>query len=136
MTHEQILEQSRRDLKAIYKKAKEKLAKLEQDKFAELKEAHTNGAVIQLKMGYRWFDCDPVWTPIFTYRIKPEEKPKVGDVVKAWNNNSSAKPIIGKLEDLHLNTHYGIGGHWYDNAKTLTQQQVQELLFGKEVVNG
>ena len=64
-------------------------------------------------------------------RLGNESKPKVGDVVKAWNNNSSAKPIIGKLEDLHLNTHYGIGGHWYENAKKLTEQEVIDLLFKK-----
>ena len=64
-------------------------------------------------------------------RLENESIPKVGDVVKAWNNNSSAKPIIGKLEDLHLNTHYGIGGHWYENAKKLTEQEVIDLLFKK-----
>lgn len=67
---------------------------LEQDKFAELKEAHRNGAVIQLKMGDRWFDCDPVWTPIFTYRIKPEEGLKIGDKVIGIRTDCA---IIGEV---------------------------------------
>lgn len=67
---------------------------IEQDKFAELKEAHRNGAVIQLKMGNRWFDCDPVWTPIFTYRIKPEEGLKIGDKVIGIRTDCA---IIGEV---------------------------------------
>ena len=107
---------------------------IEQDKFTELKEAHRNGAVIQVKCtDGSWCEVGiPGWSPKLEYRIKPEEKPKVGDVVRAWNNNSYAKPVIGKLEHLHLNTHYGMGGHWYDNAKTLTQQEAIELLFNSK----
>jgi len=67
---------------------------IEQDNFAELKEAHRNGAVIQLKMGNRWFDCDPVWTPIFTYRIKPEEGLKIGDKVIGIRTDCA---IIGEV---------------------------------------
>ena len=107
---------------------------IEQDKFSELKEAHNKGAVIE-SMPKKWIGdwtiaTNPIWDgDNYEYRIKPEEKPNVGDVVEAWNNNSSAKPVIGMLEDIHLNTHYGIGGQWYDNAKTLTQREAIELLF-------
>lgn len=50
---------------------------IEQDKFAELKEAHSNGAVIQIKSQVaprEWedvkFDCD-YWLDGYEYRIKP-----------------------------------------------------------------
>lgn len=52
------------------------------DKFAELKEAHRNGAIIQYKnWTTKYFlDCPdnlPKWDERTEYRIKPEEKPKV-----------------------------------------------------------
>lgn len=54
------------------------------DKFADLKEAHKNRAVIQLNSIYNdWHDVEDeadLWLPTYEYRIKPEEKPKVGDV--------------------------------------------------------
>lgn len=136
-TKKEELEAELTRLNALRKQVLDKLKALpiEQDRFAELKEAHRKGVVIQINNIYGgWADVvdnSDLWLPNYEYRIKPEEKPKVGDVVKAWNNNSSAKPIIGKLEVLHLNTHYGIGGHWYENTKTLTQQEAIDLLFNK-----
>lgn len=57
----------------------------EEDKFSELKEAHKNGAMIQYKNNQgEWIDInhpEPLWSRD-EYRIKPKEKPKVGDAVK------------------------------------------------------
>lgn len=47
------------------------------DPYAELKKAHAEGKVIQIKGitgvdDYDWKDCDPQWAPNREYRIKPE----------------------------------------------------------------
>jgi len=59
---------------------------IEQDKFAELKEAHRNGAVIQVKFprDCSWTDLPSwavSWSKGIEYRIKPEEGLKIGDKV-------------------------------------------------------
>jgi hypothetical protein len=51
-------------------------------KHAELIKAWADGAQIQLRWkidNANWEDCDPAWTDLCEYRIKPEPKP---DVVK------------------------------------------------------
>lgn len=158
------------------------------DKFAELKEAFKNGAVIQSKVVFVdepsiWEDVpNPIWNPKIEYRIKPEEgpqyfnltqltgivkeqtkamtainerlkkveasrqvaekpeeKPKVGDVCKFWDDDENTF-IIGKLKEIHASclsdefSYPYVTGNYseYKNAKTLTPQQVQELLFGKD----
>src|SRR5690606_13142276 len=59
------------------------------DKFAELKEAHKNGAVIQFRneyTKYEWRDCwcnSPAWNTDFEYRIKPEEKTTLDQDIRA-----------------------------------------------------
>ena|SRR5690606_29726815 len=54
------------------------------DKFAELKEAYRNGAIIEYfnNITNKWtvIQGAPHWLNNVEYRIKPEEKPKVGDV--------------------------------------------------------
>lgn len=63
------------------------------DKFAELKEAHKNGAVIQMltKSNSKWvdviFECD-YWLPNYEYRIKPEE----GEDPYLWGNKIVSEP--------------------------------------------
>lgn len=111
---------------------------VEQDKFAELKEAHKNGAVIQFKnsnTNYEWVGClhnKPSWDIDNEYRIKPEEKPQIGDVCKFWDNNESFY-TISKLHSLTNDdfTPYVVvpGFSEYKNAKKLTQQEVNDLLF-------
>lgn len=101
------------------------------DKFAELKEAHKNGAVIQVKLSDRWADAKyPSWKIEKEYRIKPEENPKVGDVVMAWDNESSAY-TVGKVIEINSMGYFLQDELWWDNAKTLTQQEVIDLLFKK-----
>lgn len=69
------------------------------DKFAELKEAHKNGAVIQYKNNDgKWIDInhpEPSWSRD-EYRIKPEEKPKLVD---------SDIGVIERLHDALLETY-------------------------------
>lgn len=116
----------------------------EQDKFAELKEAHRNGAVIQCRIPSNifWLDDEPPsWSDDFEYRIKPEEKPKVGDYVKAWYKSEDqfavgvVKEIIDRGNfkfDIRLicypDTSTSI---LYPNAKSLTKQEAISLLFGE-----
>lgn len=63
------------------------------DKFAELKEAHKNGAVIQCRAGVdrEWKDCSPVFKPVWSnryeYRIKPEEE------IPAFDCGSRIDPV-------------------------------------------
>lgn len=59
---------------------------IEVDKFADLKKAHAEGAVIQYKRSIdnEWYDCSfdgPNWENHTEYRIKPEPKVKMGDYV-------------------------------------------------------
>lgn len=104
------------------------------DKFAELKEAHGNGAKIQFRHSNgEWVDINhqyPTWQKS-EYRIKPEEKPKVGDVVKAWDSENGYHSIgvIKHIEDWGYFLNDGI---YWDNAKTLTQQETIDLLFNNK----
>lgn len=101
------------------------------DKFAELKEAHSKGAEIQFYDNNRkcWFDCGiPCWNPKFKYRIKPEEKPKVGDVCKFWCEKDDTF-TVGILEEIDDEGYFWCSNYCYPNAKTLTQQEAIELLF-------
>ena len=106
---------------------------IEVDKFAEQKEAHETGSVIQYKKcntTSNWVDNEnPAWGNNYEYRIKPEDKPKVGDVVKAWDNEKVYS--IGLLES--IDDYYRLKGSAYgfNNAKVLTPEQVNELLFKK-----
>ena len=146
---------------------------IEQDKFADLKEAYRNGAVIQFyeEKRKKWYDCGmPCWNPTTKYRIqpeelttfndlinqerfvrnkinelakqlgistkgegnyKPEEKPKVGDVCKFWDNNEDDF-FIAKLHSISDGefpyTAYK-GCSDFMNARVITPQQVQEMLF-------
>ncbi|OYD42319.1 hypothetical protein [Sphingobacterium cellulitidis] len=116
---------------------------IEQDKFAELKEAHRNGAIIE-SMPKKWIGdwtiaTNPIWDgDNYEYRIKPEEKPKVGDVIKAWVDDENDY-FIGVLDYINVNGDYVVKfQNSHDTsiytfkarfAKTLTQQEAIELLF-------
>ena len=142
MTHEQKLKQALQEFDALKSKIE---GLIKPDKFAELKEAHRNGAVIMYRHTdkNRWEEIDtPVWNPNCQYRIKPEEKPKVGDVVKAWCRNEE-RYVVGNLTDIKKEYENKYGVHilgvsdirntiYYANARTLTKQEAIELLFGKE----
>lgn len=115
---------------------------IEQDKFAELKEAHRNGAVIQWNNCGVWVTTDyPEWNNRHEYRIKPEEKPKVGDVVKAWVDDEN-EYFIGVLDYINVNGDYVVkfqNSHDTSiytfkarHAKTLTQQEAIDLLFNSK----
>ncbi|MGV6945010.1 hypothetical protein [Sphingobacterium kyonggiense] len=103
------------------------------DKFAELKEAHKSGAVIQCLSAFdTWEDCTPAWREDHQYRIKPEEKPKVGDVCKFWDNDEN-EYYVGKLAEIDdspvpYHSNYDV---WHQHALPLTQQEVINLLFTK-----
>lgn len=105
------------------------------DKFAELKEAHKNGAVIEFKnYNGKWIDCDeenpPLWFKNVEYRIKPDDKPKVGDVCKFWDKED--RFIIGIYKEWDGSYHRHTANYGgFNNAKKLSQQEVNELLFGK-----
>lgn len=117
----------------------------EQDKFAELKRAHSNGAVIQCrskKYGAQWvLKTHEDFFDLFEYRIKPEEKPKVGDYVKAWYKSEDqfavgvVKEIIDRGDfkfDIRLICYPGTSTSiLYPNAKSLTKQEAISLLFGE-----
>jgi len=107
---------------------------IEQDKFAKLKEAHKKGAKIQFRHSNgEWIDINhqfPTWQKS-EYRIKPEEKPKVGDVCKFWDNNEDDF-FIAKLHSISDGEFpYTVYQGYSDfmNAKTLIQQEAIELLF-------
>lgn len=128
----------------IFKNGKwEEVIEQSTDKFAELKEAHKNGAVIQRATTHTWVDdLNPTWDSYHEYSIKPEENPKVGDVVKAWCR-SEEHYVVGNLTDIKKEYENKYGVHilgvsdirntiYYANARTLTKQESIELLFGKE----
>lgn len=75
---------------------------IEVDRFAELKEAHKNGAVIQFKSKrppYEWEDVaynDPCWQDKYEYRIKPEE----GEDPYLWGNKIVSEPRDGAAENV------------------------------------
>lgn len=109
---------------------------IQYDKFAELKEAHKNGAVIQYRYSNdeEWdntYDNKPSWQEHCQYRIKPEEKPKVGDVVKAWDNESFGY-TIGKVITIDSIGYFLQDDLWWDNAKTLTKKEAIDLLFNNK----
>ena len=59
-------------------------------KHAELIHAWADGAQSQLRWkvdNANWEDCDPAWTDLCEYRIKPEDKP---DIVKRFYLESNA----------------------------------------------
>ena len=68
------------------------------DKFAELKEAHRNGKVIQINNIYGgWADVvwkSDLWLASYEYRIKPEEGLKIGDKVIGIRTDCA---IIGEV---------------------------------------
>ena len=107
---------------------------LEEDKFAELKEAHKNGAIIQTRIARTntWVDNPrPTWSEVCEYRIKPEEKPKAGDVCKFWDTCENDS-FIAKLHSISEGEFpYTVYPGYSDfmNAKPLTQQEVIDLLF-------
>lgn len=62
-------------------------------KHADLIHAWADGAQIQLRWkidNANWEDCDPAWTDLCEYRIKPEPKP---DYVKIFYLESH--PLLG-----------------------------------------
>lgn len=117
---------------------------IELDKFAELKEAHRNGAVIEYRHTdkNRWEEIDtPVWNPNCQYRIKPEEEPKVGDIVKVWDAKEG-KFFIGTLYKKGI---YDVpypfmvklynsrdDYNFYGNAEKITKEEAIKLLFIKD----
>ena len=104
---------------------------IEQDKFAELKEAHRNGSVIQFKstIGGEWFIAEsPSWDINTEYRIKPEQHTRVGDVCKFWYENDETF-AVGILQEIDDEGSFWCNYCCYTNAKTLTQQEAIELLF-------
>ena len=120
------------------------------DKFAELKEAHRNGRVVQFEKDGSWYNVlgyEPTFDIHTNYRIKPEEKPKVGDVCKFWDEDENAFVVAiyaelredNQWDDTSFTHPHGVrvAGNYYTrffkNAKPLNPQQVQELLFGKDL---
>lgn len=106
------------------------------DKFAELKEAHRNGAVIQYKhKGLpNWIDNpNPAWSDNYDYRVKPAYVPHPGDICKFWDDDENFF-IISKLSHYTGDT-YGyvvqidMDFLHYKNAKVVLEKEVIELLF-------
>lgn len=65
-------------------------------------------------------------------RLENESKPKVGDVVKAWQSNENDFVIgILKSVDESVFPHYVGDSVWFKHARKLTEQEVIELLFNK-----
>lgn len=119
------------------------------DPFAELKAAHAEGKTIQYlsELGSnkgKYIDTDnPFWSSYTKYRIKPEET-KVGDVCKFWDDDESIF-VISILKSINKKARYpfrssatdvSVGSNQYSNAKVVTPEEANELLFGKEVKNG
>lgn len=107
-----------------------------EDKFAEQKEAHKNGAKIQVKIqGSFRDDYDPSWDPKYEYRVKPENKPEKGDVCKFWDDDESifAVGVLKNVDEDDLSSWYykTNKGDWFKNAKVLTPEEALELLYGK-----
>lgn len=106
------------------------------DPFAELKEAHRNGKVIQFKHHTDgWMDLkDPKFNDTFSlYRIKPEEEPKVVDVCKFWNYDErhfEVATLVRVYSEKETYRYASAASSWI-NAKTITQQQAITLLFKK-----
>lgn len=106
---------------------------IEQDKFSELKEAHRNGAVIEIK----WNDGswksikNPSWDERNEYRVKPGEKTKVGDVCKFWDSNED-NYIVGILDSVESGAFpYRMRkGLIWGNARAITKEEAIELLYG------
>ncbi|TYP89457.1 hypothetical protein BC792_12758 [Sphingobacterium allocomposti] len=106
------------------------------DKFAELKEAHKKGEVIQVRYssGDYWHDCDyPRWDSCLEYRIKPEEKPKVGDVCKFWDDGEN-KYVVSVLTKTKEGDNYPYHTNFdsFKYATTITKEEAINLLFGNQ----
>lgn len=89
---------------------------IEQEKFAELKEAHRNGAVIQLNSIYNgWHDVEDdsdLWLPTYEYRIKPKTTFTDEDVA-----------IIERLHDTLLDNHkYDLQSDLLIDARILAEK--------------
>lgn len=112
-------------------------AKIREDRFSELKEAHKNGAEIEYrhKGVYRssWMLNDnPAWSNNYEYRIKPETKPKKGDVCKFWMEFEEDFNISELIQITNSILPYkNKSGSWHKNTKVLTPEEVTELLFKK-----
>lgn len=61
-------------------------------------------------------------------RLENESKPKVGDVVKAWDIGSGYYSI-GFIEHIQDYGYLLSDGMYWDNAKKLTEKEVIDLLF-------
>lgn len=117
-----------------------KICKQEDNKFAELKKAYSEGKVIQFRnivYSKDWIDIkNPSWkvNPNISYRIKPQEKPKVGDVCKFWDvdENRFVISILQGFSPQRSTFPYKSCEDVFINAKPVTKQEVVELLFGKE----
>ena len=87
------------------------------DKFDELKEAHRNGAVIQVKGRHTgiWHDNEqPTWKETHEYRVKPEEKP---------NLTESDIAIVERLHDALLDNHgYSLQSELLIDARMLANK--------------
>lgn len=107
------------------------------DKFAELKEAHKNGAKIQYKeLSREWQDCpdnNPRWIEFNEYRIKPEERPKVGDVCKFWDDGEN-KYVVSVLTKIKEGDNYPYHTNFdsFKYATTITKEEAINLLFGNQ----
>lgn len=109
---------------------------IEVDKFADLKKAHAEGAVIQMKDidSDIWDDLAiPAWHENRLYRIKPEEKPKVGDVVAVVIFGEPSE-FVTRIESVLFRDSevYNVNGWDVGSCRIITPHQVIELLFGKE----
>lgn len=112
---------------------------IEVDKFADLKKAHAEGAVIQKKDidSDIWDDLAiPAWHENRLYRIKPEEKPKVGDVVAVVICGEPSE-FVTRIESVLFRDSevYKVNGWDCGSCRIITAQQAIELLFGKEASN-
>lgn len=76
-------------------------------------------------LGQKVVFYDGKWAEV----IKNDDKPKVGDVCKFWDNEEDNCVIgIYKEHTGRYHTHTAVWGG-FDNAKVLTQEEVIELLF-------
>mgnify|MGYP000993593137 CR=1 FL=1 len=88
------------------------------NKFAELKEAHRNGAVIEFRSKYTNFEwevtLDPAWGDFSEYRIKTEENPTLTDKDIA---------IVERLHDALLDNHgYSLESKLLTEARMLANK--------------
>lgn len=90
-----------------------------------------------------WTDVannSPSWLTDTEYRIKPDDKPQVGDVCKFWNGSTEDSDgfIISIIQTIHhgddIRSPYKAkcGGMWFRCVKKLTQQEVIDLLFNNK----